>query len=88
MRWLDMLVRPLSLGFRLFGSVFARHVLVSTLLAIAPLVVFPFLVLELFMGLIQAIIFATLTLVFLTIATVHQHSSDAEARSPQPSRAA
>src|SRR5207248_3928690 len=48
MRWLDMLVRPLSLGFRLFGSVFAGHVLVSTMLAIAPLVVFPFLVLELF----------------------------------------
>jgi F-type H+-transporting ATPase subunit a len=88
MRWLEMLVRPLSLGFRLFGSVFAGHVLVSTMLAIAPLVVFPFLVLELFMDLIQAIIFATLALVFLTIATAHEDSSEAEARSPQPARAA
>jgi F-type H+-transporting ATPase subunit a len=69
MRWLEMFVRPLSLAFRLFGSVFAGHVLVGTILAIAPVVLFPFLVLELFMGLIQAVIFATLALVFLTIAT-------------------
>jgi F-type H+-transporting ATPase subunit a len=71
LRWLEMLVRPLSLAFRLFGSVFAGHVLVSTILAIAPVVLFPFLVLELFMGLIQAVIFAVLALVFLTIATAH-----------------
>jgi F-type H+-transporting ATPase subunit a len=69
LRWLEVLVRPLSLAFRLFGSVFAGHVLVGTILAIAPAVLFPFLVLELFMGLIQAVIFATLSLVFLTIAT-------------------
>jgi F-type H+-transporting ATPase subunit a len=69
LRWLEILVRPLSLAFRLFGSVFAGHVLVGTILAIAPAVLFPFLVLELFMGLIQAVIFATLSLVFLTIAT-------------------
>jgi F-type H+-transporting ATPase subunit a len=70
--WLEMLVRPLSLAFRLFGSVFAGHVLVSTILAIAPLVLFPFLVLELFMGAIQALIFAVLALIFLTIATAYE----------------
>ena len=69
LRWLEMFVRPLSLAFRLFGSVFAGHVLVSTMLAIAPVVLFPFLALEVFMGLIQAVIFAVLALVFLTIAT-------------------
>ena len=69
LRWLEMLVRPLSLAFRLFGSVFAGHVLVSTILTVAPLVLFPFLVLELFMGFIQAVIFAMLSLVFLTMAT-------------------
>jgi F-type H+-transporting ATPase subunit a len=42
MRWLEMLVRPLSLAFRLFGSVFAGHVLVGTMLSIAPLVISPF----------------------------------------------
>src|SRR5690349_21275569 len=69
LRWLEVLVRPLSLAFRLFGSVFAGHVLVGTILAVAPAVLFPFLVLELSMGLIQAVIFATLSLVFMTIAT-------------------
>ncbi len=81
LRWLEMLVRPLSLAFRLFGSVFAGHVLVSTILAIAPVVLFPFLVLELFMGLIKAVIFAKLSLVFLTIATAREgdHLQRAEA---------
>ena len=82
LRWLEMLVRPLSLAFRLFGSIFAGHVLVGTMLTIAPLVVLPFLVLELFMGLIQAIIFAMLALVFLSIATAHE-----DAREPGPSGA-
>ena len=71
-RWLETLVRPLSLAFRLFGSVFAGHVLVGTILAIAPLFLFPFLVLELLMGFIQAVIFAVLALVFLTIAIAHE----------------
>jgi F-type H+-transporting ATPase subunit a len=81
MRWLEVVVRPLSLAFRLFGSIFAGHVLVSTILAIAPVVLFPFLVLELFMGFIQAVIFAVLALVFLTIATAAgtAHSERTEA---------
>jgi F-type H+-transporting ATPase subunit a len=72
LRWLDTLTRPLSLAFRLFGSAFAGHVLVGAMLAIAPLVLFPFLVLELLMGFIQAVIFAVLALVFLGIATAHE----------------
>jgi F-type H+-transporting ATPase subunit a len=72
LRWLETLVRPLSLAFRLFGSAFAGHVLVSTMLAIAPVVLLPFLVLELLMGFIQAVIFAVLALVFLAIATAHE----------------
>ena len=73
---------PLSLAFRLFGSVFAGHVLVSTILAIAPVFLFPILILELFMGFIQAVIFAVLALVFLSIATAH------EAPGPEQSEAA
>jgi F0F1-type ATP synthase membrane subunit a len=41
LRWLETLVRPLSLAFRLFGSVFAGHVLMSAMLAIAPVVLCP-----------------------------------------------
>jgi F-type H+-transporting ATPase subunit a len=71
LRWLLTPVRPVSLALRLFGSAFAGHVLVSTMLAIAPVVLLPFLVLELLMGFIQAVIFSVLALVFLAIATAH-----------------
>jgi F-type H+-transporting ATPase subunit a len=76
LRWLELLVRPLSLAFRLFGSILAGDVLVETMLAIAPLVLFPFLALELFVGVIQAVIFAALALVFLTIAAAHENLPD------------
>jgi F-type H+-transporting ATPase subunit a len=74
LRWLETLVRPLSLAFRLFGSIFAGHVLVSTMLTVAPLFLFPFLVLEILMGFIQATIFGVLALVFLAIATAHERA--------------
>jgi F-type H+-transporting ATPase subunit a len=67
---IDELTKLLSFSFRLFGNIFAGEVLlivISMLLAfVAPL---PFLALELFVGYIQALIFATLTLVFVTHAT-------------------
>lgn len=70
-RWLEMITRPLSLSLRLFGNIFAGEVLLVTMLGIAPFAVFAFLALEVFVGFIQALIFAMLTLVFLTIATMH-----------------
>lgn len=73
LRWLEIATRPLSLAFRLFGNVFAGEVLVMTMLGLAPYALFPFLGLEVFVGLIQALIFSMLTLVFLTIATAHEH---------------
>ncbi|MBI4492963.1 MAG: F0F1 ATP synthase subunit A [Chloroflexi bacterium] len=68
------LSRPLSLSFRLFGNIFAGEVLLHTMLGIAPYVMFVFLGLELFVGIIQALIFSMLSLVFLTIATMHEHA--------------
>lgn len=67
------LSRPLSLAFRLFGNIFAGEVLLHTMLGIAPFIMFVFLGLELFVGVIQALIFSMLSLVFLTIATSHEH---------------
>lgn len=65
------IARMISFSFRLFGNIFAGEVLlviVSFLLPYgAPL---PFMFLELFVGLVQAVVFATLTLVFIKIATV------------------
>lgn len=62
--------KVLSFSFRLFGNIFAGEVL---LLIVASLVPFfaplPFFGLELFVGFIQALVFSTLTLVFLELAT-------------------
>lgn len=65
----------LSFSFRLFGNIFAGEVLLIVIGLIIPfLVPLPFLLLELFVGFIQAFIFSVLTLVFLKIATTaHEH---------------
>src|SRR5919201_4226891 len=76
MRWLEIFTRPLSLSFRLFGNIFAGEVLLATMLSVAPFVLFMFIALELFVGLIQALIFSMLSLVFLSIATVHLDTHD------------
>jgi F-type H+-transporting ATPase subunit a len=78
MRWLEIFTRPLSLSFRLFGNIFAGEVLLATILAVAPYVMFVFIGLELFVGLIQALIFSMLSLVFLSIATVHEEAEHHE----------
>ncbi len=58
-----------SLSFRLFGNVFAGEVLLMSMSALlAYILPLPFLGLELFVGAIQAFIFAVLTLVYFTIA--------------------
>jgi F-type H+-transporting ATPase subunit a len=72
MRWLEIFTRPLSLAFRLFGNIFAGEVLLATMLSVAPYVMFVFIGLELFVGLIQSLIFSMLSMVFLSIATVHE----------------
>jgi F-type H+-transporting ATPase subunit a len=77
-RWLEILTRPLSLSMRLFGNIFAGEVLIATMLAVLPFTLFIFLGLELFVGLIQALIFAMLSLVFLTIATAHEEVHEHE----------
>ncbi|MEI7765100.1 MAG: F0F1 ATP synthase subunit A [bacterium] len=59
-----------SLSFRLFGNVFAGEVLLASMGAIFAYVVpGPFLFLEVFVGLIQALIFSLLATVYFTIAS-------------------
>lgn len=75
------LARPLSLALRLFGNILAGFILVEVMLQIAtaaPALFFVpsiFLAVELGVGLIQALIFAILTLAFLTLATSHGHAA-------------
>ena len=68
------IARVISFTFRLFGNIFAGEVLLMTMAFLIPLVgIIPFLGLELFVGLIQAFIFAILTLVFASTATSDEH---------------
>jgi F-type H+-transporting ATPase subunit a len=71
-----------SFAFRLFGNVFAGEVLLLVLAFLVPyLASLPFMLLELFVGLIQAFIFATLTTAFLGKATTG-HASHVPASEP------
>jgi F-type H+-transporting ATPase subunit a len=74
---LDELTKLLSFSFRLFGNIFAGEVLLIVISMLLPfLAPLPFLVLELFVGYIQALIFATLTLVFVSHATHEEHAAE------------
>jgi F-type H+-transporting ATPase subunit a len=73
------IVRLVSFTFRLFGNMFAGEVVILMFTFLIPLVLtLPFYGLELFVGLIQAFIFAALTLVFGMIAVTHGAPSGAE----------
>ncbi|MHB1414508.1 MAG: F0F1 ATP synthase subunit A [Chloroflexota bacterium] len=73
--------RIISLSFRLFGNVFAGEVLLTVISFLIPFVaVLPFYGLELFVGAIQALIFAMLTLVFLTLASMEHGGEGHEAQ--------
>lgn len=61
-----------SFSFRLFGNIFAGEVLLTVILFLLPIgASVPFLALEIFVGLIQAVVFSMLTLVFIKVATAH-----------------
>jgi F-type H+-transporting ATPase subunit a len=70
--------RILSLAFRLFGNVFAGEVLLAVILKISAPVLVVFLGLELFVGAIQALVFALLTLIFLSLVTEGGHAEHDE----------
>lgn len=68
-----------SLSFRLFGNVFAGEVLLASMAAlVAYAVPIPFLFLEILVGVIQALIFSMLTLVYFTIAAQDHSEHDEE----------
>lgn len=59
-----------SLSLRLFGNIFAGEVLLASMMAIfAFFLPLPFMFLELIVGIVQALVFAVLTLAFMSIAT-------------------
>jgi F-type H+-transporting ATPase subunit a len=70
--------RLMGLSFRLFGNVFAGEVLLAMISFLsvwaAPLALPPFMIFELFIGVVQAYIFFMLTVVFISLGlTTHGH---------------
>jgi F-type H+-transporting ATPase subunit a len=82
------LARIISLSFRLFGNIFAGEVLVAVMVAMSramllkfyifPLLALPtvFLFLEVLFGFIQALVFALLTLIYISLATAGHDDHD------------
>lgn len=66
--------KVLSFSFRLFGNIFAGEVLLTIIAFLMPVLAsFPFLILETFVGLVQALVFSLLTAVFIANATAKSH---------------
>ncbi|MCH8341897.1 MAG: F0F1 ATP synthase subunit A [Chloroflexi bacterium] len=66
----------LSFGFRLFGNIFAGSILLFVVGTLAPVFLQSgVLLFEWFVGIIQAIVFGLLTLIFMSLATV-SHSEE------------
>lgn len=64
-------VKVLSFSFRLFGNIFAGEVLLLIIAFLVPYIIpLPFMILEVFVGIIQAFIFAMLTLTFIKTSTM------------------
>jgi len=66
--------KVISFAFRLFGNIFAGEVLLAIMGFLVPILIsFPFLMLEVFVGLIQALVFSMLTAVFIEVAITEHH---------------
>jgi len=88
------LSRLVSLSMRLFGNVFAGEVLLATMLALTTAVVFVlplaffvpavFLGLELLFDFVQALVFALLTMAYITLAIAEQRGGHQEDAHSQP----
>lgn len=76
LEFISEIARMISFAFRLFGNVFAGEVLLVVIAFLAPYgAPVPFFLLEIFVGFIQAFVFAMLALVFIAMATV-EHGTE------------
>ncbi len=59
-----------SLSLRLFGNIFAGEILLASMMTIFAFILpLPFMLLEVIVGIVQALVFSILTLAFISIAT-------------------
>lgn len=72
--WITHLARPLTLGVRLFGNMFGKHLLLMVLGILAPLIVpVAFLCLGTLVSVLQAYVFMLLTAVYIAGAVEESH---------------
>lgn len=70
------ITKVVSLSFRLFGNIYAGEVVLITMSSIFAFIVpLPFLMLEIIVGLVQALVFSMLTMVFMAILTTSHSES-------------
>lgn len=70
------ITKVVSLSFRLFGNIFAGEVVLATVSSIFVfLFPVPFLMLEIIVGLVQALVFSMLTMAFMAILSTPHHES-------------
>lgn len=72
-------VKVLSFSMRLFGNIFAGEILLLVIAFFVPYIIpLPFMILEVFIGIIQAFVFAMLTLTFAKTSIMRHISNPAE----------
>jgi F-type H+-transporting ATPase subunit a len=68
------IARLVSFSFRLFGNIFAGKTLILVAMFFVPFILpVPIMAFELFVGFIQALVFAILTLLFIKLAVAEPH---------------
>jgi F-type H+-transporting ATPase subunit a len=77
---ISILIRPVALALRLYGNIFAGEVMLDTMLhkvpAIGWLLPVPFYLMEVLVGLIQALVFMLLSAVFIVLICSHGDEND------------
>ena len=67
------IARPISLAMRLLGNIAADHAVVLAFFAIMPLLVpVPFLIMGVFVSVVQAVVFSLLSTVYISQAVAHE----------------
>jgi F-type H+-transporting ATPase subunit a len=74
---ISLFIRPLSLTVRLYGNMFAGEQVTLVFMSLTKLVIpVIFMGLHVFVALVQAYVFTTLTMIYIAGATAHDHGSD------------
>lgn len=73
------ITKIVSLSFRLFGNILAGEIVLATISSLFAFIFpLPFLLLEVLVGVVQALVFCLLTMVFMSILTTPHHANHAK----------